>query len=89
MATQKFYKKIAKKNSGNCKKFKRTSQVQYPRVSLGVDEVKELLASLRVVTEHPQHGRGNRLTVDLLDSSHYHAHMSVKKYNKLHQQVRI
>lgn len=41
-----------------------------------MDEVEELLASLGVVTEHSQHGRGHGLAVDLLDTSHDHAHVN-------------
>lgn len=45
------------------------------RPSLGMDEVKELLPRLGVVAEDTQHGAGDGLAVDLLDSAHHHAHV--------------
>lgn len=40
-----------------------------------VHQVEELLARLRVVAEHAQHGGRNRFAVDLLHAAHHHAHV--------------
>lgn len=43
--------------------------------SLVVAERQELFARLRIIPEDAQHGRGDRLAVDLLDTAHHHAHV--------------
>lgn len=49
-----------------------------PNGLLGVHQVEELLARLGVIPEHSQHGGGDRLAVDLLHTSHHHAHVPVE-----------
>jgi hypothetical protein len=43
-----------------------------------VDEVEEFFACFRVVAENTEHGAGHCLAVDLLHSSHHHAHVPAK-----------
>lgn len=48
---------------------------------LGVDQVEEFFAGLRVISELSQHGGGDGFTVDLLDTSHDHAHVTANRNN--------
>lgn len=51
--------------------------------SLRVDEIEELLPRLGVIAEDAGHRGCHRLAVDLLDTSHNHAHVPVMKKNSL------
>ena len=55
--------------------------------SRGAHEREELFARLRVVPEPAQHGRRDRLGVDLLHAAHHHAHVpeetTIESYSQL------
>lgn len=58
----------------------------FRRISFRLDQVQELFASLRIVSEHSQHGGRDGLAVDLLYASHDHAHVPGYE-NKMLQRI--
>lgn len=48
-----------------------------------MDKIEELFPRLGVIAEHSQHGGGDSLAVNLLNSTHNHAHVSKKIITKI------